>query len=165
MSGYHEDFDVPSSRQVRRSIIGYGSAIVLGLFVLGLLGYVLNLGAWFVTKPIEMTKGVVDRVIDPDHALQTYRWFHETYQQINVKQSQIVLAKQALEASAPDRQEARRVELLGVQQGCQRLVGEYNAKATRADTVIFQHPEKFLPGNWPGERTPLPDSIKLSVCS
>jgi len=160
---YHDDF--PSPREARRSIIGYGVAIVFGLFVVGMFAWALGIGAWFITKPIETTKGIVDRVIDPDHALATYRWFHGANQEIIAKQAQIVLSKQALEASAEDRKEARRVELLGLQQGCQRLVGEYNAKATRADTVIFKHPEQFLPGNWPGERTPLPDNIKISVCS
>ena len=156
------DFDdFPSPRQVSSNGIRYGLSIFLVFLVLGAAGWV-----WHVaTAPARMAGNVVTKVFDADHALATYRWFHEANQQIKVKKSQVTLGKAALEASAPDRKEARRVELLGLQQGCQSLVGEYNAKATRADTLIFQHPERFLPGDWPGERTPLPASVELEVCN
>lgn len=154
--------------EVRRAG-GFAFKWIVGV---GLFFMAIGLVFWFFStvinvakKPIDTAAGVVDRVINPDHALQTYRWFHEAYQQVLVKQGNINFAKQALEASREDRQEARRVELLGLQQGCQKLVGEYNARANRADTVIFQHPERFLPGNWPGDRNPLPDSINMSTCN
>ena len=157
--------DFPSAREAGSEILKYGTMLIVVLFVLSLLGWVLGVGSWFITKPVNTAIGIVDRVIDPDFALQSYRWFHESYQQVQAKKGQIVLAKGALEASREDRQEARRVELLGLQQSCQTLVAEYNAKATRADTVIFQHPERFLPGNWPGDRNPLPQQLDLVVCN
>lgn len=150
-----------ASKETARWGIGMGFTVMLVLIVLS-----IGFTAWrMLTKPVTTAVGVVDRVVNPDHALETYRWFHEAYQQIEAKKSQIVLSKGALEAAAPDRKEARRVELLGLQQGCQTLVGQYNAKATRADTVIFQHPERFLPGNWPGDRNPLPSSVDLTECN
>lgn len=162
MARYDDDF--PSKREVASYGIGYGVTIIFVVFVLGLFAWGVSTLGWFVTKPIDTAKGVVDRVINPDHALASYRWFHEANNQIAAKKGQIALSKAALEASAPDRKEARRVELLGLQQGCQNLVGEYNALATRADTVIFMHPEKFLPGDWPGDRSPLPPNVDATVC-
>lgn len=157
--------EYPTAREASGHVFRYG--VWLGLAAMAVFGILWATGTIFhvATKPVDLAVGVIDRVIDPDHALQTYRWFHEANQQIKVKEGNITLAKQALEASREDRQEARRVELLGLQQGCQRLVGEYNAKAMRADTVIFQHPEKFLPGDWPGDREPLPQSVNLSICN
>ncbi|MDP2593994.1 MAG: hypothetical protein Q8P36_01495 [bacterium] len=153
--------DFPTARQTGSGIVRYGTMIVLGVFALA----IVVIGLRLVMAPMNMVTGVVERVINPEHALQTYRWFHESYQQVQAKKGQIMLAKNALEASAVDRKEARRVELLGLQQSCQTLVSEYNAKATRADTVIFKHPERFLPGNWPGDRSPLPQQLDLTVCS
>jgi hypothetical protein len=156
------DFDnIPSARQVVNHGTKYGLAIVIVFIILGTVGWLLHV----VTSPTRMAGNVVTQVFDANHALSTYRWFHEANQQINAKKAQIVLSKGALSASAEDRKEARRVELLGLQQGCQSLIGEYNARATRADTVIFQHPERFLPGNWPGERSPLPMAVDLNVCN
>ena len=153
--------DFPSFGTVVKWVLGtLGCLVVFSMLLwgLGIVGKV-------VTKPIDTAVGIMDRVIDPDHALQTYRWFHESYQQVQAKTGQIGLAKSALEAANTDRKEARRVELLGLQQSCQTLVSEYNAKATRADTVIFQHPERFLPGTWPGDRSPLPSQLNLASCS
>lgn len=152
-------------RQAAGGIFKWGVAFFVAIFGVFAVMYFLQLGFWAVTKPIELGRGVVNRVIDPDHALETYRWFHGTNQQIHAKKAQITLLKSALESAVHDRKEARRVELLGTQSVCQTLVSEYNARATRADTVIFMHPERFLPGDWPGERTPLPQQIDLSVCS
>ena len=159
----HDDF--PTARQTANFGISYGLAAIVVIFVLGGVLWASGVFTRIATAPVNMGVGVVERVINPDHALQSYRWFHESYQQVQAKQGQIVLSKAALEASAVDRKEARRVELLGLQQSCQTLVSEYNAKATRADTVIFLHPEKFLPGNWPGSRNPLPQQLDLTVCS
>lgn len=156
------DFDdFPSARNVSKHGINYGFAVIVIIVVLSAAVWAFGV----LTAPARMAGDIVTKVFDADHALQTYRWFHEAYQQINAKKSQIVLSKQALAASSEDRKEARRVELLGLQQGCQSLVGEYNASATRADTVIFQHPERFLPGDWPGDRNPLPASVEFDVCS
>lgn len=156
------DFDdIPSARQVAKHGINYGLAFLAICIVLGAVGWF-----WHVaTAPARMAGNVVTQVFDANHALSTYRWFHEANQQINAKKAQIGLSKGALSAAAEDRKEARRVELLGLQQGCQSLIGEYNARATRADTVIFQHPERFLPGDWSGERSPLPTAIDLNVCN
>jgi hypothetical protein len=154
-------YDDPSARQVGSATFRYGLAIVAAMIAIGAIVWIYNV----VTAPARMAGNVVTQVFDANHALATYRWFHEANQQIKAKKAQITLSKQALAASAEDRKEARRVELLGLQQGCQSLVAEYNAKATRADTVIFQHPERFLPGDWPGERTPLPQTIDLDICS
>ena len=151
-------------QETHQGIIGYGVAIILGGFVLLGLMWVLGIGFWAVTKPVNTAVGIVDRVIDADHALQSYRWFHMANQEVNAKVAQIRLQKRAVQASNEDRKEARRVALLGTQNRCQGLVGEYNAKALRADTIIFMHPEQFLPGNWPGERDPLPQSINMAVC-
>ena len=153
--------DDPSPRQVASGGVRYGLAILAVFIVLGTVGWL-----WHVaTSPARMVGNVATKVFDADHALETYRWFHGAYQEVNAKKAQIVLSKSALAAAAEDRKEARRIELLGLQQGCQTLVSQYNAKATRFDTVIFQYPERFLPGDWPGERTPLPQSINLDVCS
>ncbi len=155
------DDDFPSAREVTGNGIKYGLAILAVVIVISAAGWV-----WYVaTSPVRMAGNVVTKVFDADHALQTYRWFHEANQQIKAKKAQISLSKQALTAAAEDRKEARRIELLGLQQGCQSLVSEYNARATRADTVIFQHPERFLPGNWPGDFNPLPPTINLEVCN
>lgn len=155
------DDDVPSARQVASGGTRYGLAILVVIIVIGAAAWIFNV----VTAPARMVGNVATQVFDANHALATYRWFHEANQQIKAKKAQISLSKAALTASAEDRKEARRVELLGLQQGCQGLVAEYNARATRADTVIFQHPERFLPGDWPGERTPLPQVIELDVCN
>ncbi len=159
MSRHNDDF--PSAGEVTGNGIKYGLAILVVVIILGVVAWAWNVA----TAPARMAGNIVTKVFDADHALQTYRWFHESYQQINAKKGQINLSKGALAASGEDRKEARRVELLGLQQGCQSLVSEYNARATRADTVIFQHPERFLPGNWPGEQIPLPSSINLEICS
>ena len=156
--------DFPSKREIAGHGIGYGITIIFVIFVLGLFAWGIGLFGWAITKPIDTAKGVVDRVINPDQALESYRWFMAANQQIKAKQGQIALSKAALEASATDRKEARRVELLGLQQGCQNLVAQYNERSTRADTVIFKYPERFLPGYWPGERSPLPESIDPAVC-
>ena len=156
--------ELPTPREVSGNIIRYGVAAVFGLFVVGGAMYGLGLGFWAATKPANFTAGVVDRVIDPDRALESYRWFHGAYQATLAKKGQIALAKGALDAASEDRKEARRVETLGLQQNCMTLVGEYNARAQRADTVIFMHPELFLPGNWPGDRNPLPQSLDPSAC-
>jgi hypothetical protein len=159
MSKYDEDF--PRARDVAGNGIKYGLAFVAIVIVLSAAAWV-----WHVaTAPVRMAGNIVTEVFDAQHALQTYRWFHEANQQIKAKKAQIMLSKAALTASSEDRKEARRVELLGLQQGCQSLVSEYNAKATRADTVIFQHPERFLPGDWPGDRSPLPQAIELETCN
>ncbi len=157
--------DFPTVREAGTVTLKWGVAIIAVVFVLSLVAWAFGLIGWAVTKPVNVAVGVANRVLDPDHALQTYRWFHEAHQQIKAKEAQIALSKQALAASGEDRKEARRVELLGLQQGCQSLVSEYNARATRADTVIFQHPEQFLPGNLPGDRNPLPSSANLDVCN
>ena len=153
--------DLPSRRKVGMGIVGWSVTIILAFFVVGLV----VTGLKWVMAPVNMATGIVERVINADHALESYRWFHSANQQVKAKQGQIVLSKAALEAAAADRKEARRVELLGLQQNCQTLVADYNARAMRADTVIFLHPERFLPGNWPGDRNPLPQSIDLGVCS
>ncbi|MEY4723582.1 MAG: hypothetical protein RLZZ324_1095 [Candidatus Parcubacteria bacterium] len=159
---YEDDFSTP--RAASKSFLRWFIPLALTMTVAGLVLWALGVFTTVATMPVNTAVGVLNRVADPDHALETYRWFHDTYQSIKAKQGQIRLAKQALAASADDRKEARRVELLGLQEGCQSLVGEYNSKATRADTVIFQHPERFLPGNWPGERNPLPSEIDLTAC-
>ncbi len=156
-----DDNDFPSARETASGGIRYGLAILAVVAALGIAVWVWNVA----TAPARMAGNVVTKVFDADHALRTYRWFHEANQQVKAKQAQIRLSKDALTASAEDRKEARRVELLGLQQGCQSLVSEYNARATRADTVIFKTPEKFLPGDWPGERTPLPQAIALDICN
>lgn len=153
--------DFPSARQVAGNGTKYGLAVLFVVIVLSVAGWMWSVA----TAPVRMAGNIVTKVFDADHALQTYRWFHEANQQVKAKKAQIGLSKQALEAAAEDRKEARRVELLGLQQGCQSLVSEYNAKAIRADTVIFQHPERFLPGDWPGERSPLPQAIELEICN
>lgn len=158
------DDDFPTPKQAGSTAIKWGLTFILVMFVLGMAAWALGIVGKVVTKPVDTTIGVVDRVLDPDHALETYRWFHGSYQQIQAKKTQITLSKQAYDAAAADRKEARRVELMGLQQGCMNLVGEYNAKAQRADTVIFQHPERFLPGDWPGDRNPLPQAIDLNEC-
>lgn|SRR3989338_1084827 len=155
------DGDFPRARDVAREGTRYGLAVLAVVIVLGAAGWIWHV----VTAPARMAGNVVTEVFDAKHALQTYRWFHESYQQVNAKKGQIALSKGALAHAAEDRKEARRVELLGLQQGCQSLVSEYNARGMRADTVIFLHPERFLPGDWPGDRTPLPQSINLEVCN
>lgn len=157
--------DIPSPRDVTKHGIRYGIAFLFILFVLGWVAWGLGVFTKVATKPVDTAVGIVDRVLDPDHALQTYRWFHEARQQVEAKKGQISIQKSALEAAAEDRKEARRVELVGLQQNCMNLVSEYNAKANRADTVIFQHPERFLPGDWPGDRSPLPSSLPLTACN
>jgi hypothetical protein len=156
----HYDDDLPNARDVAKGGIKWGLVLMVVVVVLGAVGFAIRA----VTAPARMVGGVVDQVFDADNALRNYRWFHEAFQQIKAKTGQIRLAKSALEASAQGRQEARRVELLGVQQGCMGLVSEYNARATRADTVIFQNPERFLPGDWPADEDQLPDYIDLLVC-
>ena len=156
--------EFPTARQTSSHIVRYGLAAVFGLFVVLVGMYGLGLGFWAVTKPIEFARGVTDRVMDPDRALESYRWFHSAYQETQAKKGQIALSKAAMEASSEDRKEARRVELLGLQQNCMSLSAEYNARASRADTVIFMHPERFLPGNWPGDRAPLPPSVDQNAC-
>jgi hypothetical protein len=154
--------EFPTARQTSGHIIKYGAGILIAFAVLG-----TGLTAFrMLTKPVTTAVGVVDRVINADHLLQSYRWFHSANNNIQAKKQQIVLAKSALDAAATDRKEARRVELLGLQQNCQNLVGDYNSRATRADTMIFMNPERFLPGDWPGEGdNKLPKSIDFSVCS
>lgn len=149
---------------------GFGSALRAGLALIVFFGLLLlamrvvGFGFWAVTKPMDVVQGTVDRVLNPDAALASYRWFHDASNQIEAKKGQIRLSKGALAASSEDRKEARRVELLGAQQSCMTLVASYNSRAERADTVIFLHPERFLPGDWPGERKPLPNSFSLEAC-
>lgn len=142
----------------------YGVLGFIGLLVVGLVFNIISLPFKVANQAVNTAGGVVERVINPDHALQTYRRFHAMNAAIIAKQGQIALAKTAFEQADPERREARRVELTGLQQNCLTLVSQYNAEATRADTVIFMHPERFLPGNWPGDRSPLPTSINASVC-
>lgn len=156
--------DFPSARQSGSALLRYGAMFIIVIFILGMLGWAIGLFGRVVRAPVETAVGVTERVLNPDHALQTYRWFHDSYQAVKAKKANIALAKSALDASSEDRKEARRVELLGIQQGCQQLIGEYNSRATRVDTVIFQHPERFLPGTWPGERSPLPTSLDMADC-
>ncbi len=159
----NDDFDdFPTARQTTNVLIRYGFAILIVIAVLGAGVTAFRM----VTKPVTTAVGVVDRVINPDHLLQSYRWFHSAHNNIQAKEQQIVLAKAALEAAAEDRKEARRVELLGLQQNCQNLVGQYNERSTRADTMIFMNPERFLPGDWPGDgNNKLPQSIEFTTCS
>ena len=136
-------------------------------FLLVMLGFGLNMLGLFsdaINRPIDTARGVGARVMNPDHALQSYRWFHAAYQQVEAKKGQIMLAKQALEAAADERKEARRVELLGLQQGCMNLIGQYNERATRMDTRLFMKPEQLIPGTQPGELRPLPTALELSAC-
>lgn len=157
----NRDDDFPSARQVAGNGMKYGLAILAVIIVISAAGWMWHV----VTAPARMAGNVVTQVFDADHALQSYRWFYEANNQIKAKVGQISLSKQALTASSEERKEARRVELLGLQQSCQSLVGEFNAKASRADTVIFMHPERFLPGDWPGDRNPLPQQVNMEVCS
>lgn len=154
--------DFPNARQTGGYIVRYGLAIIVAGT---LLVIALNIFGVFTT-PLRTAAGVVERVVNADNLLQNYRWFHSANNNVKAKTQQIVLAKAALEAAATDRKEARRVELLGLQQNCQTLVGEYNSKATRSDSVIFMHPERFLPGDWPAEGdNKLPMSLDFTVCS
>lgn len=157
--------DFPSAREAGGYGLRYGLMAIIVIFILGWFAWMLGAFSRIAQAPVNMGVSVIERVINADHALESYRWFHGAYQEVNAKKAMIGLQKQALESAAPDRKEARRVELLGTQNRCQSLVSEYNAKATRADTVIFLHPERFLPGNWPGERNPLPRSLDLTSCT
>jgi hypothetical protein len=142
----------------------YGVLGFIGLLIVGLMLNIISLPFKVANQAVNTASGVVERVINPDHALQTYRRFHGMNAAIIAKQGQIALAKTALEQADPDRREARRVELTGLQQNCLTLVSQYNADATRADTVIFMNPERYLPGSWTGDRSPLPLNINAAVC-
>lgn len=156
--------DFPSKRQAAGHGIGWGLTGLLIISVLGLAAWGIGLVGWAVTTPVNMATGVVNQIMDPTQALNSYRWFNMAYQQVQAKEGQIALAKQALKDAAPDRKEARRVELLGVQEGCQNLVAEYNGKAARLDTGLFLNPQKYLPKSWTGDITPLPQHLDLKVC-
>ena len=70
--------DLPSKRKVGMGIVGWSVTIILAFFVVGLV----VTGLKWVMAPVNMATGIVERVINADHALESYRWFHSANQQV-----------------------------------------------------------------------------------
>lgn len=163
-----DDNDFPSPRSTSGGIIRYGIATVFGLFVVGAFIWTLGLGGWFVTRPVNTAVGVVNRIMDPDAALENYRWFRDANNGILAQGANIKDAKANLayaEQHAPDRVSARMTELTGAKQVCNGLVGQYNSRSERIDSRLFKDPNQFFTGLVDGEQaTPLPAHYDYSVC-
>ena len=160
--------DFPTTRQVRRGFFGYGVAIVIGGMGVLFVMWAFSVGLWAVTKPVDTAIGVVNRIMDPDAALQNYRWFRDARNGIEAQQANIRIAKQGLEfakANAPERMSARNTELMGAQQVCNNLVGQYNSRSERIDSRLFKDPGQFLTGLVDGQRpTSLPVHFDYNIC-
>ena len=143
-----------------------GIVIVLNILgiILGVLTAPFKFAGTVVDQAGKTADGIVKEVINPDHALRTYRELHGYYTAINAKKGQIALAKQAVEMASEGRKDARRTELVGVQQGCINMVEKYNELTRRTDTRIYMNPEQYLPDNWTGPRVILPEMFNQSIC-
>lgn len=160
--------DYPSKRQIAGNGIGYGLTILFVVFVLGLGAWAFGLVGWAITKPANTAIGVTNQVMDPTTALNNYRWFRDARNGIEAQQANIRIAKKGLEfaqTSAPDRVSARQTELMGAQQVCNNLVGQYNSRSERLDSRLFKDPGQFFTGLVDGQTpTPLPERFEYTVC-
>lgn len=142
--------------------------LILGLnalgIVTGLLSGPFKLAGTVVSQVNKTSQGLVKEIINPDQAIRSYRAVHGYYTAIQAKKGQIMLAKQAVEMASEGRKDARRTEMIGLQQGCLNDVERYNELTRRTDTRIYTNPEEFLPDSWSGERQILPESFDQSLC-
>lgn len=163
-----DDFKFPSTREVRSKGIRYGASIIIVAFVLGLLLWVLSLAGCFITTPVNTAAGVATRIMDPDAALQNYRWFRDARNGIEAQKANIADAKENLayaEQHAPDRVSSRMTELTGAKQVCNQVVGEYNSRSERVDSRLFKDPGQFFTGLVDDQRpTPLPQHFDYTEC-
>lgn len=149
-------------------IVGYFLLLVIGLNALGLVTGILSAPFQMAKTVVDQTKktsqGLVKEIINPEQAIRSYRSVHGYYTAVKTKKGQVMLAKQAVEMASDSRKDARRTELIGLQQGCMNDVEKYNELTRRTDTRIYTNPEKFLPDDWSGERQVLPESFDQSLC-
>ncbi len=158
----------PSPREASGSIIRYGVAFLVAMFVIGLVLWLLGLGSWLITRPVDTAVGVVNQVMDPDAALENYRWFRDANNGIQAQIANIKMAKENLayaEAHTDERAAARMTELTGAKQVCNNLVGQYNSRSQRIDSRLFKDPNQFFTGLVDGQAAiPLPPSYDYKVC-
>jgi hypothetical protein len=143
------DNEIPSAREVGGNTIKYGCVGVGALFVIGIGAWTLGIIGTVATMPVNTAVGVASRVMDPDAALQNYRWFRDARNAIAAQQANIKDANAGLkyaEEHTPDRVSARMTELTGAKQVCNSLVGEYNSRSERVDSRLFKDPSQFFTG-------------------
>ena len=149
-------------------LIAYFILLVVVLNIAGILLGVLSgpfsLANTVVSQTGQTANGLVRAIINPEHALRSYRQVHGYYTAVKSKKGQIRLAAAAVARSPENRVSARLTELTGLQQGCINDVERYNELTRRTDTRIYTNPEEFLPDSWTGERQVLPDTLDQEVC-
>ena len=72
-------------------------------------------------------------------AIHEYEWFHEAYNRIEARISQIKSHKELISKES-DQNEIRmlRIELSGMQQSCRELIADYNSNSDKVNVGIFQ---------------------------
>jgi len=135
--------------------IGIGALVLVGLFVLSLIGSAFNL----ITIPwlkfdaqVQTNRDIVTKTYNADNALYNYHWFQEraaaiTALSTTIDQASSSLASFEVTAGAhstwtfEDKTEDNRLRAVVQGQKAQynSLVGEYNARAGEVDRNIFQN--------------------------
>ena len=160
--------DFPSASEAGGKAIKYGCIAGFALFVIGLGAWALGIIGTVATMPVNTAVGVASRVMDPDAALQNYRWFRDARNAIAAQQANIKDAAEGLkyaEEHTPDRVSARMTELTGAKQVCNSLVGEYNSRSERMDSRLFKDPSQFFTGLVDDQRPePLPVRFDYADC-
>ena len=154
------------SRDVIKQGTKWGTTFLVLFAILSIIGGGLALFTNVLSRPATTAVGVMNLVMNPDDALRHYRWFRDTHNQLEAMQANIAIAKTAATSGPEDRRSARVVELTGLQQACNQLVGQYNSRAESLDARLFMDPTQFLTGLVDGQRPrPLPARFEFSTCS
>ncbi len=133
---------------------GIIAAVVVGLFVLSVIGSAMNL----ITIPwlkfdsqVQTNRDIVQKTYNADNALYNYHWFQERAGSIKATAAKAKIADDAVvsfESSAgartawtfEDKTEDARLRTVaqGLHSQYEDLVAEYNARAGEADRTIFK---------------------------
>lgn len=132
----------------------YVLLVVGGLFVLGLVGMVLNVVLFPVhtaSNMIQTAYDANDKVINADNAIYNYEWFKQKKADIEATKQQYKVASAnqvSYRASLGDRkdwtfedknEDARlNAVVLGLQTNLESQIGDYNARASMATRNIFE---------------------------
>lgn len=134
--------------------LGIATLVIGGLFVLSVIGSMLNLITipWLkFNSQVQMNRDVVTKTYNADNAIYNYHWFQERAAAIKALDQTIQqsIASQAnFEATAgarstwtfEDKTEDNRLRqvVLGQQAQYNSLVNEYNARSAEVDRNIFK---------------------------
>lgn len=134
--------------------LGIATLVIGGLFVLSVIGSMLNLITipWLkFNSQVQMNRDVVTKTYNADNAIYNYHWFQERAAAIKALDQTIQqsMASQAnFEATAgarstwtfEDKTEDNRLRqvVLGQQAQYNSLVNEYNARSAEVDRNIFK---------------------------